>query len=73
MIIDYLHSVLSESIIHNIKLVRDFANNSKKLWQDLNSLCSFTKSSRKINLNINKMIYKNKEFNETSDTVFATA
>ena len=43
------------------------ANNSKKLWQNLNKLCSFAKKGKKQNININKLVSENKELTDPRD------
>ena len=44
------------------------ANNSKKLWQNLNKLCSFSKKSAKTNTNISKLIYQDNELRKPAMT-----
>ena len=43
------------------------ANNSKKLWQNLNKLCTFSKKSAKSNTNISKLIYQDNELRKPED------
>ena len=43
------------------------ANNSKKLWQNLNKLCTFSNKSAKTNTNISKLIYQDNKLHKPED------